>query len=242
MSETMQVVAESAFNIVYLITVWALVGVMTRRLSVVAPEQRRTAGMVRLAFVLLAAGDTGHVGFRVLAYALGGLEVERVILGTPMNLVGIGMLTTSVTVTFFYMLFVYVWRFRYRRPADAFTNLLLSAGVVRLIMLALPGNDWGSLVPPQPMSMYRNLPLVLQGVGVLFLILRDALRERDTAFLWIGIMIAVSFAFYIPVIVWAQQVPLLGLLMIPKTCAYLVVAFIAYRALWPRSAAASAAA
>lgn len=241
MSDALQMIAESAFNIAYLITVWALVVLMTRRLPEVAPEQRRTAGMIRLAFMLLAAGDTGHVGFRVVAYALGGLDTERVILGTPMNLVGIGMLTTAVTVTLFYMVLVYVWQFRYRQPANALTNLLLAAGIVRLIMMALPGNDWGSLVPPQPMSTYRNLPLVVQGLGVLGLILRDAIRRRDTAFQWVGIMIAVSFAFYLPVILWAQQVPQLGLLMIPKTCAYLVIAFVAYRALWPRPAVAAGA-
>ena len=36
--------------------------------------------------------------------------------------------------------------------------------------------------------------------------------------------------FYAPVILWVSQVPLLGMLMMPKTLAYLGVAFIAYRA------------
>jgi len=48
-------------------------------------------------------------------------------------------------------------------------------------------------------------------------------------------LIAISYAFYIPVILFAQQQPLVGLLMIPKTCAYLVVAWLAYRGLWPRT-------
>ncbi len=70
--------------------------------------------------------------------------------------------------------------------------------------------------------------LVIQGVGVTFLILRDAIRTHDRAFTWIGAMIVLSFAFYAPVILWVQWVPLLGMLMIPKTCAYLAIAFIAY--------------
>ena len=45
-------------------------------------------------------------------------------------------------------------------------------------------------------------------------------------------MILVSFAFYLPVILFAHPVPLLGMLMIPKTCAYLVVAWVAYRDMW----------
>ena len=48
-------------------------------------------------------------------------------------------------------------------------------------------------------------------------------------------MIALSFVFYAPVILWVQWVPLLGMLMIPKTCAYLGIAFIAYRALYARA-------
>ena len=48
-------------------------------------------------------------------------------------------------------------------------------------------------------------------------------------------MITVSFAFYIPVILFARQIPLIGMLMIPKTVAYLAIAWIAYRGLWGHS-------
>lgn len=44
---------------------------MFRRRSVVRPENRRVAQLVMIAFVLLALGDTGHVGFRVASYAMG---------------------------------------------------------------------------------------------------------------------------------------------------------------------------
>ncbi len=227
---------EIGFNVAYLTFIWILVVQMSRSIAAVGPQNRRLAGLLRLAFILLAAGDTGHVGLRVLAYALGGTSTQATILGTPMSLVGLGMLTTSVTVTFFYMLLVYIWRRRFDKPAGWFTNLLLAAGVVRLIMMALPGNDWGSVLPPQPMSLYRNLPLILQGAGAIGLVLVHAYRQRDVTFQWIGWMIVVSFGFYIPVILFAQEVPWLGLLMIPKTCAYLAVAFIAYRDLWPHPA------
>jgi len=45
-------------------------------------------------------------------------------------------------------------------------------------------------------------------------------------------MIGVSYAFYAPVILWVATVPVLGMLMIPKTCAYVAIALIAYRALF----------
>ena len=243
MSENVTAWLETGFNIAYLAIIWGLVIKMTREMPQVEPENRRVAGLLRLAFILLAAGDSGHVGFRVLAHLTGGVDSQAMILGTSMSLVGLGMMITSFTITLFYMLLVYVWRMRDNQPAGWFANLLLAAGVVRLMLMALPGNDWGSAVPPQPMSLYRNLPLLLQGIGVVGLILFSAYQKHDPTFQWIGWMIVLSYAFYIPVILFAQQVPLLGMLMIPKTCAYLAVAFIAYRGLWQqpvRKAAASA--
>ena len=74
MSEAMRMWTEVSFNVIYLIVVWGLVIVMTLQQSRVAPENRRVARLVRWAFALLALGDTGHVGFRVLAYAQGDLE------------------------------------------------------------------------------------------------------------------------------------------------------------------------
>lgn len=226
---------EILFNVAYLAAVWGIVFLMTRSIAAVAPQDRRVAGLLRMAFVLLAAGDTAHVGFRVIASLLGEQGAQVAVFGAPMSLLGLGMLATSFTVTLFYMLFVYIWRFRYDRPANWFTNLLLAAGVVRLVLMALPANQWGSLVPPWPMSLYRNLPLIVQGVGVIGLLFASATRARDGVFQWIAALIAVSYAFYIPVILFTQQQPLVGLLMIPKTCAYLAVAWLAYRGLWPRT-------
>ena len=100
--------------------------------------------------------------------------------------------------------------------------------------MAFPQNQWQQITAPYDWSLLRNVFLVFQGLGVMFLILRDATRMRDAAFRWIGIMIAFSYAFYAPVILWVQWQPLLGMLMIPKTCTYLAVAFIAYRALYRR--------
>ncbi len=223
---------ETIFNILYLIIIWSIVYLMIKSMASVKPEDRHVADLIRLAFIMLAAGDTGHVGFRVLSTLLGGSVTEANILGTPMSLIGLGMLITSYTVTFFYMLFVLVWKARYNQSESWFPTLLLVAGVVRLIFMALPGNEWGNSVPPHPMSLYRNIPLMIQGVGLLGLIFHHAYKSDDTTFKWIGWMITVSFAFYIPVILFARQIPLIGMLMIPKTVAYLAIAWIAYRGLW----------
>ena len=232
MSEAMRMWVEIVFNVGYLIAIWTIVIMMARRQHVVAPENRAVAQDVMWAFALLALGDTGHVGFRVLAYSLGGLEALPVVLGVPLSLVGLGALATAITVTFFYMLMVDVWRLRFNKPLGVAGWFLLAIGVFRLIIMLFPQNDWGQVVPPQPWGLIRNLPLMILGMGVMVLILRDAYRTDDRPFKWIGWMIAVSYAFYTPVILFVQQAPMLGMLMIPKTLAYVAIAVIAYRALY----------
>ncbi len=232
MSETMRMWVEVSFNIVYLIVVWGLVIAMWRRWHLVAPQDRQPAKFVMWAFVLLALGDTGHVGFRVLAYALGDLGATFTVLGYEVGLVGLGALSTAITVTFFYVLMLELWRVRFNRTYGWFEYLLLAAAGVRLLLMALPANQWNNVVPPQPWSTLRNLPLIVQGLGVAYLILRDARAAGDRTFQWVGAMIVVSYACYMPVIFFVQQAPSVGMLMIPKTLAYVAIAVLAYRAVF----------
>jgi hypothetical protein len=115
MSETAIRLMEITFNIAYLITVWGLFGEMARRRSTIASADRPTAQLVRWAFGILALGDTGHVGFRVLAYALGDLALTLTVGGREIGLVGLGSMATAFTVTLFYVLMLYVWRARWDR-------------------------------------------------------------------------------------------------------------------------------
>jgi hypothetical protein len=232
MSDQALMWTEISFNVIYLAVVWWLVALMFVRRHTVAPENRRVAGLVNGAFALLALGDTGHVGFRVVGYALGDLETPLALLGMKPTLVGLGALATAITVTFFYVLMLMAWRARFGQAYGWFGILLFAAAAVRLVLMALPQNEWGRAVPLQPWSTIRNIPLMVQGLGLAFLILRDALAARDRAFTGVGISILVSYACYMPVIFFVQRVPALGMLMIPKTMAYVAIAIIAYRALY----------
>ncbi|MBN1537658.1 MAG: hypothetical protein JW908_13050 [Anaerolineales bacterium] len=232
MSEAARMWIEIGFNITYLVVIWLLVGVMIRRYPHLADNDKKAARLAIWAFGLLALGDTGHVGFRVLAYALGDINASIHIGKISLGLVGTGAFSTAITVTFFYMLILFLWRERFNKKYNWFSIFLLAAGIVRLGLMASPMNEWNSVVPPQPWSLWRNIPLIIQGSGVACLILRDSTRKKDKRFQWIGIMILVSFACYLPVILWVQQHPMLGMLMIPKTIAYVVIGFIAYNCLY----------
>ena len=227
MSDAMRMYVEVGFNVLYLIVVWTMNAIMSARMKDVPQENRKLANMFRWAFVLLALGDTGHVGFRVLAYALGGLEQNSALLGA-------GALATAVTVTFFYVVMLYIWKERYHGKFGLLEYGLLATVPVRLIVMAFPQNDWGASVPPVFWSLFRNLFLILLGVGVLYLYLRDSVRTRDRLFRWIGYCVLFSYLFYTPVILFSRDIPIIGMLMIPKTVMYVAIQFLAYFALWPR--------
>ena len=227
MSESLRTTVEIGFNVLYLIVVWAMVILMTRRLPEVSPEDHTVANRFRWAFLLLALGDTGHVGFRVLAYALGGLEANPL-------WVGLGALATAITVTFFYVLMLDIWRMRFDRKYGWFEYLLIASVPIRFIIMTLPGNDWGSTVPPVFWGPFRNLFLIILGGGVLYLILRDSIRTKDRLFRWIAYCVFFSYLFYTPVIFMVREYPMLGMLMIPKTIMYIAIAFLAYYGLYPQ--------
>jgi hypothetical protein len=222
MSNEVRVMIELIFNISYLLVIWTLVALFLRQMKHVSLSDKPILQRLVWMFGLLALGDTGHVGFRVIAYMNGGLEANA-------GLVGLGALSTAITVTFFYMILLDLWRVRYNKTFGWFEWALLAAGLVRLIIMVFPQNQWESMVPPYGWSLLRNAFLVVQGLGVMVLILREAVKAGDRAFGWIGCMIGLSYLFYAPVILWSAAVPLLGMLMIPKTCAYLAAAVIAYR-------------
>jgi hypothetical protein len=228
MSESSRIWLEISFNILYLIVVWSLVVAMIRRQPQVSKAEKPVTSLFIWAFALLALGDTGHVGFRVLAYANGDLESTISLFNREIGLVGLGAMATAFTVTVFYMLMLVIWQRRYQKSYGWFGGLLFAAGILRLLIMLFPANEWNNTVPPQPWSLYRNLPLMIQGLGVAYLILRDSREEGDRPFTWIGVMILLSYAFYIPVILFIQQVPMIGMLMIPKTMAYVGIALFAY--------------
>ncbi|MFU0799529.1 MAG: Brp/Blh family beta-carotene 15,15'-monooxygenase [Xylanivirga thermophila] len=221
----MKSIMETTFNILYLIIIWYLVIKMYTNKSKVSNSNKEVASIFALAFLFLAIGDTGHVGFRVLAYINGGLEQNSVLLGY-------GKLATSITVTIFYACVVEMWRRRYNKPNNSLIYALFGLSAIRIVIMLLPGNEWTSAEPPFTWEILRNIPLMIVGLCMAFLLIHDAKKANDKTFQWIGITILISYAFYIPVILFARNIPAIGFLMIPKTIAYLAAAFIGYKGLY----------
>jgi hypothetical protein len=229
MSETVRMWTEIVFDVFYLATIWTLVGIMSYKLRTLPQNMFRLAKVIRTAFFFLVLGDTGLLGSRIIAYAAGGLAYSPAFLGGSIHLAGLGNLSTSITVTIFYLCFLELWRRRYDRPFTLWYYVLAAAAVVRFIVMMPPQNQWQFHIAPVGWGIFRNIFLTIQGLGVAFLILHDARRAQDRLFLTFSILIFVSFLCMWPVIPFYPRFPLIGMMMIPKTVAYMAIAFIGYK-------------
>ena len=125
-----------------------------------------------------------------------------------------------------------IWRERFDGRYGWAGAILFGAGVIRIVMMLFGQNEWNRIVSPQPWATYRNVPLVVLGLGTAALILRAAREEQDQAFKWIGVMVLVSYAFYIPVVLLVEAIPMIGMLMIPKTVVYVIMAWLGYKEIY----------
>ena len=116
-----------------------------------------------------------------------------------------------------------------------YTNFLdttiFALAAMRVALCMLPQNQWLTNQTPLTWGILRNIPFAIMGLMVIVLFYRSAKGGNDEAFRWMWLTIVLSFGFYIPVVLWAEVVPAIGMLMIPKTCAYVWTVLIGYNAM-----------
>ena len=95
----------------------------------------------------------------------------------------------------------------------------------------MPQNAWTSANAPLSWGIYRNIPFAILGALVVVLFYRSAKEKQDRPFRFLWLTVVLSFACYIPVVLFADSVPAVGILMIPKTCAYVWTVLIGYNAM-----------
>ena len=216
----MQAIVETLFDAVYLVTVITL-GILMIRGSK-GNAQFRLFGLMA---VVLGAGDAFHLVPRALALCTTGLESYTVPLG-------LGKWITSVTMTFFYVLLYYVWRQRYQiKGRNGLTAAVYALAAARAALCMMPQNQWMSASAPLSWGIYRNIPFALMGLLIIVLFYRSAKERSERAFRWMWLTIVLSFGFYMPVVLWADAIPMIGMLMIPKTCAYVWTVLIGFFAM-----------
>ncbi len=216
----MQAIMETIFDIGYLGAV-ILLGVLMIR-SCQGDRQFLLFGIMG---VILGAGDAFHLVPRILALHAGDMESYAAALG-------IGKMISSITTAVYYTLLYHVWQLRYQVTDKNYLTIAVYVLLaLRVILCLLPFNQWTSLDAPLSWGIYRNLPFVLLGILLMVILYQRAKKEQDTAFRWLWLTVVISFVCYIPVVLFAEAVPAVGMLMLPKACAYVWAMAMGYRAM-----------
>ncbi|MGN0662960.1 MAG: hypothetical protein ACI4LE_07400 [Faecalibacterium sp.] len=220
----MQAIFETLFDLVYLTLVITL-GIRMIR----GADGRRQDTLYGIMAVTLGCGDAFHLVPRAVALCTTGLENYTAALG-------IGKLITSITMTAFYVLLYEVWRCRYRVSGQrGVTAAVWALAVCRVLLCLAPQNAWISPNAPLSWGILRNIPFTILGALIVVLFFRSAKEQQDGPFRWLWLTVVLSFGFYLPVVLFADRVPAVGMLMVPKTCAYIWTVLIGYRSMKERN-------
>ena len=163
--------------------------------------------------LLLGSGDAFHLVPRVIKHMKG--ETPKVVWW--MNL---GLAVTSVTMTVFYIILFYIWKMM--NPDLILSGivpiLIWVTALARILICLLPQNRWFG-EGNKKLSLCRNMIFVVMGAieMVLFLLSGGAFGVT------MALCIFLSFAFYIPVTLYAKENPRIGMLMMPKTVMYIIM-------------------
>ncbi|UTT50995.1 hypothetical protein [Rhodococcus gordoniae] len=229
----LRAIFESAFDITYLLTIFTL-GVLILR-GGPARRGELPAQLAGWTAIVLGFGDSFHLLARVWALNTTGVEAHHVSLGY-------GKLVTALTMTAFYVL-VYLlilrrWptaretrtegTYRPLGPSPVMSIVVYTAAIVHVLLILLPQNDIFSADPPLSWGIIRNIPFLVLGVVIIGALWVRARGDAFYRFAWPAVTL--SFGFYLPVVLWAQQNETVGLLMIPKTLAYVWLVVMGYRA------------
>lgn len=216
----MQAIVETLFDLIYLISVITIGITMIRKSN--GNQEYRLFGIMA---IVLGVGDSFHLVPRAIALCTTGLDNFTVALGT-------GKFITSITMTIFYIILYYVWRIRYQvKGQNQITVFIYLLSALRIILCLFPQNKWLSATAPLSWGIYRNIPFALLGLLIIILFYKSARKNKDLEFKYMWLTIVLSFGFYIPVVLFADRIPMIGMLMIPKTCAYVWTVLIGYNSM-----------
>lgn len=163
----------------------------------------------------LCGGDAFHLVPQVIRAVKGSSDkIERQL--------GIGLQVSSVTMTVFYILLLYIWEktFYDMRAPLVLQLIIWVSAIIRIVICLLPQNNWCSKEGNPKLSLLRNTVFAVTGIGVIILY---ALSGNTYGYHMTRMVAAIiiSFGCYLPVTLLSKKMPKVGLLMIPKTCAYI---------------------
>lgn len=201
---------EVVFDILYLLTA-LIIGIYffinhTGSVSVIA-------GVMSL---VLVAGDSFHLIPRIFSILKNDPDRYQ-------RAMGMGKLITSITMTVFYLFLYHIGTKIYQTQWAGLWIILTILAAIRIILCLIPQNKWFDKNPPVFWGIMRNIPFFIMGMSVCVFFLIN--RTKAAGFEWMWLAILLSFAFYLPVVLWVNKNPKIGMLMLPKSCVYLWMLF-----------------
>lgn len=202
---------ESIFDVFYLVLVIS-VGI---KLLFIEDCGARLFGWMG---IVLGTGDAFHLIPRIMAHMTAAGMQEFA------GLLSWGKMVTSVTMTVFYLMYYLYYKRETGKISALIDGTVYALAAVRILLTILPQNGWGSGNESYAWAIGRNIPFFLMGVLLVVLSAGEKGIFRKYA-----LLIALSFLFYIPVVLFADRYPVTGMLMMPKTAAYFLLVYFGYR-------------
>ena len=204
---------ETAFDIFYLAyAIFAGIRILQNRRDEIGK-------LMGSAVLILGCGDAFHLIPRILNYFISRDWTAWL---------GFGKLVTSITMTVFYLILYRLWLSVFgekEKPKLSLSVYVLS--ILRIILCLLPQNRWLQNDSPMVWAIIRNIPFVVLGGIDVYLFYRK--RNAYSCFRSVWLLITLSFLFYIPVAVASSLLPMLGMLMLPKTVCYMFLILVFLR-------------
>ena len=132
-------------------------------------------------FFIYAKGNTLFVLYGILTLTLCGGDafhlvprIIRAVRGTSDKIkrqLGIGLQVSSITMTVFYIILMYIWKFTFPEftiPVAIEAIVWISA-VVRIVICLFPQNNWCTDEGNMKLSIIRNTVFAVTGIGVIIL-------------------------------------------------------------------------
>lgn len=202
----MQAIMESIFDVGYLLfAIGAGVALLMRS------RGRALVTLLGVMCIALGCGDAFHLVPRVMNYWMEGDFTAAL---------GVGTLVTSITMTVFYLLMEYARCIRFGVSAGKGVLCVTWAlAALRIALCLMPQNAWTSPDAPLSWGIIRNVPFLVMGAMSVALWLRSARGDRALGLMWLAVLL--SFLLYFPVVLFADALPIIGMMMLPKTCMYI---------------------
>jgi hypothetical protein len=220
---------EMGFNVIYLTFIFCIILIMTLRMKRVQPEHVTIAKRFLLAFTLLFIGDIAHVGVRLRAISGGALESGSGLSATSVILELISMYCLTLC-------FTNIWAVRFQKTKGVFYRILMGLGVLGIILILLPQNQWTSPNPPPAWSTIRILPWVIQGIAIAIVMIRDGRQIKDGFYPKLGWILIAAIACYSPssLLPGALPVPAIALTMIVGTIFFMMMEYAPLKEYFPK--------